>query len=157
MKRIIFGIALLLLCSAHSRAALWETEDAVTARYGQPVKVDPSQHGNVRKRTYRYNGMDVSVTFLDGQSQYEEFTPVTGDKSITALLGINAGKYYWKEDAHHVQSKPINAGNVAVPEQPRIWNLGTIDSSVGKAIYQTSRMVFATNEFLEYMADARNR
>ena len=87
---------------ASSQANLGETERQITARYGEPVKI---QNGYwERVFTYHWEKYEVGVTFMDGKSQHEFYqhtdkkTPLT-EQEVQLLLTHNSSGRPWHLDA----------------------------------------------------------
>jgi|SRR2546423_6488578 len=137
MKALITTITAgcILLSQHHSWARLGESRDEVEARYGSPVRTIQSAPDRVTGRLYDFNGFLITVMFLDGKSQLEEYakkdkTKLTED-DVEKLLQANSGGRTWQRT-----DKPTS--------DVRTWQL--INGDAGASLEPTKLSV-ATHEY----------
>lgn len=97
-KSIVFCLAAPTLLLAN----LGDNELKISQTYGSPTN-EQELSPSLLARHYRFNGMAITVTFLNGTSQCETFTrideaPLTDDQ-IQTLLGENSNHLFWTSKA----------------------------------------------------------
>ena len=100
MKSLIIFICLCLAAPAVVFGSLGDNELKISQTYGNPTGeqvLSPS----LTARYYSYNGMAVTVTFLNGTSQCEVFKRLDGatldDDQIQSLLADNSNHLSWTQ------------------------------------------------------------
>jgi len=101
MKTIVIGCATAVFAlTIPSHARIGETEREIEARYGAPVQKPKKETGREKSRTYRFGGLEITVTFLDRKSQREDYIKLNGGKfgsdEIQEFLKANSKGAEWK-------------------------------------------------------------
>ncbi len=93
--------AALLATSASAR--IGETVEQIEQRYGRAVSSPNRKLAPVEIRVYRFSGMIIAVSFIDGCSEGEAFSKADESEfttnEINLLLEANAGGMKWSKSA----------------------------------------------------------
>lgn len=110
MKTLTLSIISALLC-ASAFARIGETDKQIEARYGKPTWKEAAPFARRRgipgsTEFYQAAGIKIVVTFIDGISESESYTKVSGEKlessEVETILAANAGQKKWlKVEAGH--------------------------------------------------------
>ena len=95
----LVACVLTLFCLEQAHGRIGETEKQITTRYGTPLKQLAPLGSRDKCSIFVFNGFKITVTFLDGTSQDEEFIRIPdaplSDTEITTLLSANAPAPSW--------------------------------------------------------------
>jgi len=98
MKLLIKSICLCLAAPAVVFGSLGDDELKISQAYGNPTG-EQILSQSLTARSYCYNGMAITVTFLNGTSQCEEYKRLAGpaltDDQIQSLLEENSNHLSW--------------------------------------------------------------
>src|SRR5436309_895687 len=98
MKRALYCITALLLCSASAFARFGETETECAARYGKPEICKPSEHSTGKCVAYHAGRFLVKAYFLNGRAE-------------ALLVNVGSGQPFSKDELDVIMS--ANSGGAA--------------------------------------------
>lgn len=114
---------------------LGDNELKISETYGSPLNEQKLSQSLV-ERHYRFNGMAISVVFLNGTSQCEEYKQLDGapltEEQIQSLLGANANNLSWT-------SRPSSSGSA------REWIIAGPNPSVDASASSRDQAVLAVS------------